>query len=93
MRCLEVGEMVDLERYGRLRADYRDRVIAYKRKRRLAVGENVTLLFEDRETIRFQVQEMLWVERIADPARVQDEIDVYGELLPCPRELTATLFG
>jgi hypothetical protein len=92
MRLLEASELADLERYARLRDDYRRSVIAHKRSRRMPVGDRVTLVFEDRETLRFQVQEMLFVERIRDPARVQDELDIYNELMPRERELSATLF-
>jgi hypothetical protein len=75
-----------------LRPSYRAAVIDYKRSRRLAVGENITLLFEDRETLRFQIQEMVWVEGIALPEKIQHEIDTYNELMPADRELSATLF-
>ncbi len=92
MRPLRTSDLAGLEVYARLRDDYRRAVIAYKRARRMAVGEKVTLLFEDRETLRFQVQEMLLVERIADPQHVQHELDVYNELMPGERELSATLF-
>ena len=92
MRPLRIDEIVPLERYGQLRDAYRERVIAYKRTRRVALGESATLLFEDRETLRFQVQEMLWVERTREPAKVQAEIDVYNELMPGADELSATLF-
>jgi hypothetical protein len=92
LRPLGAAEIVDLERYAGLRPDYRAQVIAYKRGRRMAVGENVSLVFEDRETLRFQVQEMLWIERLREPARVQQELDVYNELMPGPGELSATLF-
>jgi len=85
-------EIVPLEDYARLRDAYRNAVIAHKRARRLAVGDRVTLVFEDRETLRFQVQEMLWIERIRDPEKVQLELDVYNELMPRPRSLSATLF-
>jgi len=84
--------MVDLGAYASLRPEYRRRLIEYKRGRRLAVGERVSLLFEDRETLRFQVQEMLLVERISDPEKVQHELDVYNELVPGDGELSATLF-
>ena len=70
----------------------RDAIIAYKRGRRMALGDRATLLFEDRETLRFQVQEMVWVERIGEPEKIQNEIDVYNELMPGDRELSATLF-
>jgi hypothetical protein len=92
LRPLAADEIVPLDRYAELRAAYRERVIAHKRKRRVPLGENATLLFEDRETLRFQVQEMLWVERIAEPAKVQLELDVYNELMPGASELSATLF-
>jgi hypothetical protein len=92
MRPLRRSEIASLERYDQLRDAYRDAVIAHKRARRMGVGENVTLVFEDRDTLRFQVQEMLRVERIADPEKVQQELDVYNELMPGERELSATLF-
>ncbi len=92
MRPIGAGEIVDLEVYAGVRRDYRQRVIEYKRRRRLAVGEHVSLLFEDRETLRFQIQEMLFVERISDPEKVQQQIDVYNELVPGEGELSATLF-
>jgi hypothetical protein len=92
MRPLRIEEIVPLDRYGPLRDAYRERVIAYKRTRRVALGEHATLLFEDRETLRFQIQEMLWVERIREPEKVQAEIDVYNELMPGAGELSATLF-
>ncbi len=92
MRPLRRFEIVPLDRYGPLRDAYRERVIAYKRTRRVALGELATLLFEDRETLRCQVQEMLWIERIAEPAKIQAELDVYNELMPGEADLSATLF-
>jgi hypothetical protein len=92
VRPLVRDEIVPLDEYAGLRAEYRDAVIAHKRNRRMSVGDRVTLLFEDRETLRFQVQEMLWVERIAEPGRIQNELDVYNELMPGAGELSATLF-
>ena len=92
MKPLTLEEIVGLAAYGPIRDDYRRRVIAYKRARRVSVGEKVSLVFEDRETLRFQVQEMLWVERIAEPRKVQHELDVYNGLLPGRGELSATLF-
>ncbi|MEE8508724.1 MAG: DUF3501 family protein, partial [Myxococcota bacterium] len=92
MRPLSLEEIVARDRYAALRPAYRDAIIDHKRNRRLAVGERVTLLFEDRETLRFQVQEMVWVEGIEEPEKIQREIDVYNELMPGDRELSATLF-
>jgi hypothetical protein len=67
-------------------------VQAVKQARRIGVGDRVTLVFENRETVRFQVQEMLRVERIRSADRVQHELDVYNELVPGDAELSATLF-
>lgn len=92
MTPLARGDLVGLETYAALRDAYRDAVIAHKRERRLPIGEHVMLVFEDRETLRFQVQEMLWIERIEDPEKVQHELDVYNELMPAEGELSATLF-
>ncbi len=92
MKPLVLEEIVDREKYAELRTSYRTAVIDYKRSRRLAVGENITLLFEDYETLRFQVQEMVWVEGIALPEKIQHEIDTYNELMPADHELSATLF-
>jgi len=91
VRPLAADEIVGLASYAALRDAYRRRVIEYKRARRLAIGPSVTLVFEDRETLRFQVQEMLFVERLERPEQVQHELDVYNELMPGPRELSATL--
>jgi hypothetical protein len=68
------------------------KIIALKKPRRLSVGPNLTFVFENRETIRFQIQEMVRVERLEDPAKVKEEVDVYNSLLPGPGELSATLF-
>jgi hypothetical protein len=91
LRPLTLGELVGVDAYEALRDDYRARVMALKADRRLPVGDRVTLVFENRETIRFQVQEMMRVERLRDPAGVQAELDVYNELVPGEGELSATL--
>lgn len=92
MRPLALGEIVDADAYEPLRDAYRARVRPYKAARRIAVGDRVTMIFENRETVRFQVQEMLRVERIHSAERVQHELDVYNELVPRGGELSATLF-
>jgi hypothetical protein len=92
VKPLGLDEIVDLDAYEALREDYRRRVQEAKRARRVGVGDRVTLLFENRETVRFQVQEMMRVERIRAPERVQHELDVYNELVPGDGELSATMF-
>ncbi len=92
MKPLTLQDLPDPERYEARRAALRDAVIAHKRERRVAVGDRVSLVFEDRETLRWQVLEMARVERIRDPRLLQQELDVYNELLPGEGELSATLF-
>jgi len=91
VRPLELGELVAIDAYEELRDAYRAHVMREKAERRLAVGDRVTLLFEDRETIRFQVQEMMRIERLRDAEKIQHELDVYNALLPGAGELSATL--
>ena len=78
--------------YEKVRERMRSEVIALKAHRRVALGPNLTLLFENRETVLFQVQEMVRTERIVDEAKIQDELDAYDPLLPGGGELSATLF-
>jgi Protein of unknown function (DUF3501) len=78
--------------YEKVRAGMRASVIDLKRVRRVPLGDHLSFVFENRDTVLFQIQEMCRVERITDDARVQDEIDVYNALLPRPGELSATLF-
>jgi hypothetical protein len=92
MRPLSIEEIQTLQEYELARPDFRQSVIAMKKRRRVALGPVMTVVFENRETVRFQVQEMLRIERIVRPDKVQEEIDVYNELLPGPNEVAATLF-
>jgi len=89
---LQIDEIIGLNAYAPRRDQFRSAIIAHKAERRVGVGENATLVFEDRETLRFQIQEMLWIERITDSRAIQKELDVYNELMPGKRELSATLF-
>ncbi len=77
--------------YERSRDEYRRHIIELKRPRRIALGESVTVFFENRETVKFQIQEMLRAEGISTPEGVRAEIEVYDGLLPGPDELSATL--
>jgi hypothetical protein len=80
------------EIYEQSRPAQQARIIALKKRRRLAVGPHMSLLFEDRRTLLFQIQEVLRIERITDEARVAREIETYDDLLPRPGVLLATLF-
>lgn len=74
--------LYSLQDYARLRPDFRARVMAHKEARKVPIGPNATLYFEDRLTMQYQVQEMLRIERIADPAGIADELAVYNALVP-----------
>ncbi len=89
---LTLADVLDLRAYERVREDYRARVIARKRNRRVALGPIMTLVFECIDTVRFQVQEMARIEKIISDEAIQVELDIYNRLLPGERELSATLF-
>ncbi len=91
MKPLVAEELWDLHQYELERDAYRDHMIALKRARRVSVGPQATFVFENRETVRAQVQEMLRVERIVKPEAIQAELDIYNELVPGAHELSATL--
>ena len=78
--------------YEKKREQSRQRIIELKRNRRVSVGDKVTLVFENRDTVIFQIQEMMRAERISDLDKIREEIDVYNELIPASGELSATLF-
>jgi len=89
---LELADIVDLRAYERERPELQRQVFALKRKRRVAVGPIVTLLFENRETIRFQIQEMARAEKMLRDEQILDELEAYNPLIPEAGELSATLF-
>ena len=91
-RQLTLTDIVDSRAYEREREAFRSRVIALKRRRRISLGPVVTLLFENRDTIRFQIQEMARVERIITDEGIQEELDIYNPMIPEPGHLSATLF-
>ena len=81
----------DHERYGEQRAAERARVMPIRAERRIPVGDLIAFEFENEDTLRYQVQEMVYVERITDPAAVGHEVEVYGRFLPNSHELCATM--
>ena len=90
--ALTLADVLDLRAYERVREEYRARIIARKRLRRVALGPIMTLVFESVDTVRFQVQEMARVEKILTDEAIQVELDIYNRLLPQVGELSATLF-
>lgn len=92
MQKLSLRDVYPPALYEPIRADMRRRVIELKRPRRIPLGPDVTVVFENRATMIFQVCEMLRAEHISEPHKIEEEIAVYNSLLPDPGELSATLF-
>ena len=91
MKGIQNEEILDASAYAGVREAFRAQIIKYKQSRRVAVGPSLTFLFENRRTVRWQIQEMVYVERIVDREAVAAEVEVYNELIPGPAELSATL--
>ena len=88
---LSIEDLYSLEEYSKLRADFRARVMEHKRHRKMALGDHLVLLFEDRLTMHYQIQEMLRVERIFDEAGILDELGAYNPLIPDGSNWKATM--
>jgi hypothetical protein len=82
MSKLTRQDLFSLEKYAEIRDDFRKKVIAHKKHRRLELTPHVALYFEDRLTMQYQIQEMLRIERIFEAAGIQEELDVYNPLIP-----------
>ena len=91
MDKLERADLLTLEAYAQQRSEFRTRVMAHKKQRTVHIGEHLTLIFEDRLSVQYQVQEMLRIERIFEAAGIQDELDAYNPLIPDGGNLKATL--
>lgn len=91
MAQISRDSLLTLEAYSRQRKDFRARVIAHKKNRTLHLGAHVTLIFEDELTMRYQIQEMLRIEKTFEEAGIQDELDAYNPLIPDGSNLKATM--
>ncbi|MCS6945266.1 MAG: DUF3501 family protein [Sutterellaceae bacterium] len=85
------SSLLSLEEYAKQRKEFRAKVMAHKKNRMVHVGSNVTLFFEDELTIRYQIQEMLRIERTFEEEGIQDELDAYNPLIPDGSNLKATM--
>ena len=92
MKSITATELLSAADYENQRTEIRRRIIDLKKRRRITVGDYITLVFENRETVLFQIQEMLRTERIFAPEKIQEECDVYNALIPGADELSATLY-
>ena len=91
MSKLSRDDLFSLEKYSEMRPGFRAEIMQHKKNRVLQVGPNVTLHFEDRKTMHYQIQEMLRAEKIFDSAGIQDELDAYNPLIPDGSNWKATM--
>jgi hypothetical protein len=84
-------DLHSLEQYSALRSDYKREAVEHRRRRQIKLGQNMTLHFEDRVTVQYQIQEMLLIERTFSQQGIQDELDAYNPLIPTGTNLKATL--
>ncbi len=91
MKKLSREDLYSLEEYSEIRDEYRKKVMAHKENRRLELGDNVLLMFEDRLIMQYQVQEMLKAEKIFDAAGIEEELDAYNPLIPDGTNWKATM--
>jgi hypothetical protein len=87
---LKRSDLMSLEQYSQKRSDFRNKVIAHKKNRRVGIGPHLFLYFEDRLTVQYQVQEMLRIEKIFESAGIEEELDAYNPLIPDGHNLKAT---
>jgi hypothetical protein len=92
MKKIEFGEILNIYEYEKVREQKRREIIEIKKKRRLFVGDLVHLVFENRDTVWFQIQEMIRAERMVRDEEIQQEIDIYNELIPEKNQLSITMF-
>jgi hypothetical protein len=92
MELLKQTDLMNNIDYEKVREKYRKDIIDYKKERRLSLGPNITITFENRKTMKFQIQEMMRAERMVHDRQIKEELDIYNSLLPEKNGLSATLF-
>ena len=91
MPVIQRDSLMTLEAYAKARKEFRARVLAHKKPRTVHLGEHITLIFEDELTLRYQIQEMLRIEKAFEEEAIQDELDVYNPLVPDGSNFKATM--
>jgi hypothetical protein len=91
MPVIQRDSLMTLEAYAKARNDFRARVLAHKKARTVHLGDHLTLIFEDELTLRYQIQEMLRIEKAFEEEAIQDELDVYNPLVPDGSNWKATM--
>lgn len=92
MEKITLNDLIDIVEYEKVRDEFRRDIMTHKRARRIELGPEISLTFEDRQTVMFQIQEMMRAEQMIHDDVIQAEIDVYNTLLPDEGQLSATLF-
>ncbi len=92
MKQLSVEKMLNIIEYEKVRTNYRKDIIQYKKNRRLKVGPNIAIVFENERTLSFQIQEIMRAERIVHDDKIQEEVNIYNSIMPPLNGLSATLF-
>jgi Protein of unknown function (DUF3501) len=92
MRKLTFDDIKDLREYERERHEFRRHIVEMKKRRRMQLGDLLTITFENTDTMRFQIQEVARVERMLTDEQIRNEVDTYNQLIPDPNELSGTLF-
>lgn len=91
MNAISASSLLTLEAYSKQRKDFRNRVLSHKKNRIAHLGPHLTLIFEDEMTVRYQIQEMLRIEKTFDEQGIRDELDAYNPLVPDGTNLKATM--
>ena len=92
MKSIAADTLMNIIEYEKVRHTYRQDIIAYKKNRRISLGPNVMLTFENEKTLTFQIQEIMRAERLVHDEQIQEEVDVYNTIMPPENGLSATLF-
>ena len=92
MRKIQLDDILDIAKYEAIREEHRKEILKLKARRRIFVGPRITLAFENYDTMLYQVHEMMRAERIVKEEAIQAEVDVYNDLVPDARQLSATMF-
>jgi hypothetical protein len=88
---LKQNSLWSLEHYSKIRKDFRVEVLKHKKNRRIALGDYITLIFEDEKTVRYQIQGMLRIEKTFDVSGIQDELEAYNPLIPDGKNFKCTM--
>jgi len=92
MKQLSADTLLNIIEYEKVRKEYRSEIINYKKDRRIKIGPNITVVFENERTLSFQIQEIMRAERIVHDQKIQEEVDIYNSIMPPKNGLSATLF-